>query len=71
MSEVLYNVTVNVSDEVLSEWLQWMESTHIPEVLATGFFIQRNLCECARLSRAARRTPFSTRRPLWRATSDT
>jgi hypothetical protein len=38
MSEVLYNVTVNVSDEVLEEWLQWMESTHIPEVLATGFF---------------------------------
>lgn len=38
MSEVLYNVTVNVSDEVLTEWLQWMESTHIPEVLGTGFF---------------------------------
>ena len=38
MSEVLYNVTVNVSEEILEEWLQWMETTHIPEVLATGFF---------------------------------
>jgi len=38
MAEVLYNVTVNVSEEVLEEWLQWMESTHIPEVLGTGFF---------------------------------
>lgn len=38
MAEVIYNVTVNVSDEVLEEWLQWMESTHIPDVLATGFF---------------------------------
>jgi hypothetical protein len=38
MSEVIYNVTVNVSDEVLTEWLQWMDSTHIPEVLGTGFF---------------------------------
>ncbi len=38
MSEVVYNVTVNVSDEILEEWLQWMESSHIPEMLATGFF---------------------------------
>lgn len=35
---VLYNVTVNIDDSVHDEWLEWMKSIHIPEVLATGLF---------------------------------
>ena len=38
MSEIVYNVTVNVSDEVHDEWVAWMQEVHIPEVLATGIF---------------------------------
>jgi hypothetical protein len=38
MTEVLYNVTVNVSDEVHDEWVDWMRAVHIPEVLASGLF---------------------------------
>lgn len=38
MSEILYNVTVNVSDEVHDEWVDWMRNTHIPDVLGTGCF---------------------------------
>ncbi len=38
MTEVLYNVTVNVSDEVHDEWVDWMRDVHIKEVLATGLF---------------------------------
>ena len=34
----IYNVTVNISDEVHNEWLIWME-THILDVLNTGKFI--------------------------------
>lgn len=35
----LYNVTVNVDDEVLDTWLEWMRETHIPDVLQTGLFL--------------------------------
>lgn len=35
---ILYNVTVNIEKDVEQEWLTWMKSSHIPKVLATGFF---------------------------------
>lgn len=36
---ILYNVTVNVEDDVVDEWLAWMKEKHIPDVLATGQFV--------------------------------
>lgn len=35
---ILYNVTINVDDSVHDEWLKWMKSKHIPDVLASGLF---------------------------------
>ncbi len=35
---ILYNVTINIDREVESEWVRWMKSVHIPEVLATNCF---------------------------------
>jgi hypothetical protein len=35
---VLYNVTVNVATDVITDWKTWMKSIHIPEVLATNKF---------------------------------
>jgi hypothetical protein len=35
----IYNVTVNISDDVHNEWLKWMKETHIPDVMKTGCFI--------------------------------
>ncbi len=35
---IIYNVTVNVEDSIHEEWLDWMRSKHIPDVLATGLF---------------------------------
>lgn len=37
---ILYNVTVNIDDSVHDEWLEWMKSKHIPDVLATGLFLE-------------------------------
>jgi hypothetical protein len=37
---LIYNVTVNVENNIEQEWLAWMRNTHIPEVMATGFFVQ-------------------------------
>jgi hypothetical protein len=36
---ILYNVTLNVDDEIKEEWLKWMKEVHLPEVMATGKFI--------------------------------
>ena len=36
---VLYNVTVGVDKNIEEEWFGWMKLTHIPKVMATGFFI--------------------------------
>ncbi len=35
---ILYNVTVKVEKSVHAEWLEWMRESHIPEVLASGYF---------------------------------
>lgn len=35
---VIYNVTINVTTELIQEWLDWMKSTHIPQMMATGKF---------------------------------
>ncbi len=35
---ILYNVTVGVDLDTEKEWLIWMKSTHIPEVMNTGYF---------------------------------
>lgn len=39
----LYNVTVNIEQELEEEWVDWMKSVHIPDVLATGMFIENKL----------------------------
>lgn len=40
----IYNVTINVDESILGEWLIWIEK-HIPEVLATGKFISAKMTQ--------------------------
>jgi hypothetical protein len=40
---ILYNVTVSIDPEVGEEWLNWMRSTHIPDVMATGCFLESRI----------------------------
>ena len=35
---ILYNVTVSIDSNIHKEWLSWMNSKHIPDVMATGCF---------------------------------
>ncbi|GAB2487418.1 MAG: DUF4286 family protein [Cytophagales bacterium] len=35
---ILYNITINVTPDIEEDFLSWMKSTHIPEVLETGIF---------------------------------
>jgi hypothetical protein len=41
--KIIYNVTVNIDYAVCEKWLLWMKSTHIPEMLKTGKFIEAKL----------------------------
>ncbi|MDH5367079.1 MAG: DUF4286 family protein [Cyclobacteriaceae bacterium] len=37
---ILYNVTIGIDESVEQEWLEWMKTTHIPEVINTGYFVE-------------------------------
>ncbi len=39
----IYNVTVNIADDVHNEWVTWMKETHIPDVMKTGCFIDKQM----------------------------
>lgn len=38
--KIIYNVTVSIDVDVHDEWVEWMKNIHIPEVLATGMFLE-------------------------------
>ena len=42
---IIYNVTISLDDNIEADWLQWMKTKHIPDVLATGFFIDHRLLQ--------------------------
>ncbi len=35
---VIYNITAKPLHTIAGEWLYWQRHTHIPEIMATGFF---------------------------------
>jgi len=39
---IIYNVTINIDESIHQEWLEWIKN-HIPQVLATGKFIEAKL----------------------------
>jgi hypothetical protein len=43
MARIVYNVTINIDHAVHDEWVEWMRREHIPEVLATGLFMDHRM----------------------------
>ncbi|MDZ7848541.1 MAG: DUF4286 family protein [Owenweeksia sp.] len=41
----IYNVTINIEEDVHQEWLDWMKKTHIPDVMATGLFLSNRILQ--------------------------
>lgn len=41
----IYNVTLNIEESIHDDWLKWMKEVHIPDVLATGLFIDNRFCQ--------------------------
>ena len=36
---IIYNVTISIDKEMEKTWIDWMKSTHIPDVMNTGMFL--------------------------------
>jgi len=41
---ILYNVTVKIDPSIESDWVEWMKTVHIPDVMKTGLFKEYKLC---------------------------
>lgn len=40
---IIYNITINIDNDVAVEWLDWMTHTHIPDVMKTGSFLENHI----------------------------
>ncbi len=40
---IIYNVTVSVEESIVNNWLDWMKSEHIPDVMACGIFTKAQI----------------------------
>ena len=40
---IIYNITVSIEENITRDWLNWMKSEHIPEVMACGLFIKAQI----------------------------
>ena len=40
---ILYNVTVSLDPDIERDWLNWMRSKHVPDVMETGCFIESRI----------------------------
>ena len=42
---IIYNVTVVIDVSVERDWLDWMKTVHIPDVMNTGYFLDNKICK--------------------------
>ncbi len=40
---IIYNVTVSVEESIKEDWLNWMKSQHIPDLLSLGIFTKAKI----------------------------
>ena len=40
---IIYNVTLSVEKSIKADWLKWMQTEHIPEVMACGVFTKAQI----------------------------
>jgi hypothetical protein len=41
----IYSVTIAIQASIESDWLDWMNKVHVPDVLKTGCFLKCRLCK--------------------------
>jgi hypothetical protein len=40
---IIYSVTIKIDKPLADEWITWMRSEHIPDVMATGCFLEHRV----------------------------
>ncbi|MFY0651498.1 MAG: DUF4286 family protein [Cyclobacteriaceae bacterium] len=40
---ILYNITVNIENDVEEDWLGWMKNTHLPAIMSTNLFLNNKM----------------------------
>ena len=40
---IIYNITVSVEESIKTDWLNWMKTEHIPEVMAAAVFTKAQI----------------------------
>ena len=40
---IIYNVTVKIEPGIRQDWEDWMKQVHIPDVMATGLFLDAQM----------------------------
>ena len=40
---IVYSVTVSIESAIMDDWFNWMTKKHIPDVMATGYFLDSNI----------------------------
>ena len=40
---ILYNVTIGIDKSIEEEWIEWMRTIHVPDVMATGLFVTNKI----------------------------
>ena len=40
---ILYNVTIIIDDAIEREWVDYIQSSHIPQIMGTGSFVSNRL----------------------------
>lgn len=40
---IIYSVTVSLASEVEEDWRNWMITKHIPDVMETGYFVEKRM----------------------------
>lgn len=43
MEHIIYNVTVSLDPSIEQDWVNWMRTIHIPDVMATGCFLESRM----------------------------
>jgi hypothetical protein len=39
---LIYNVTIKIEWEISTDWVEWMKTVHIPEVMDSGCFVKHH-----------------------------
>ena len=42
---IIYNVTVSIDEDIEQQWVAWMRDVHIPDVMATGYFLENRFAK--------------------------